>query len=421
MARTIRDANLQTREARGRLKARGKPYYRTIEEGLHLGYRKPKKGTGKWVVRYYEGSQEYSVQTIGPADDHSDANGIILDFKQAQAKAREIMDGRAGAAVKQHGPLTVADAMENYLGFLDNHRKSGRDARWRAKALILPALGTEEVEKLTTDKIGKWLTALAKAPVRLRTTAGEKQQYREQDDDEETIRRRRSTANRTLTILKGALNHAWRHDLVASDAAWRRVKPFGSVEAARLRYLSVAEAQRLINACDPDFRALVQAALQTGARYGELARLMVADFNIDAGTVAIRQSKSGRPRHVVLTEEGVAFFRQLCAGRTGSETMLRKSNSKPWEKSHQVRRTTELNVRANISPPMTFHSLRHTYASLAIMNGVPLMVVAKNLGHADTKMCERHYGHLTPTYVADAIRAGAPRFGFKADDKVVVL
>jgi hypothetical protein len=46
------------------------------------------------------------------------------------------------------------------------------------------------------------------------------------------------------------------------------------------------------------------------------------------------------------------------------------------------------------------------------MNGVPLLVVAKNLGHSDTRMVEKHYGHLAPSYVADAIRAGAPRFGF---------
>jgi integrase len=60
---------------------------------------------------------------------------------------------------------------------------------------------------------------------------------------------------------------------------------------------------------------------------------------------------------------------------------------------------------------VNFHVLRHTWASLAVMNGVPLLVVARNLGHADTRMVERHYGHLAPSYVADAIRAGAPRFG----------
>jgi hypothetical protein len=47
---------------------------------------------------------------------------------------------------------------------------------------------------------------------------------------------------------------------------------------------------------------------------------------------------------------------------------------------------------------------------LAALNGVPLMVAAKNLGHADTLMVEKHYSHLAPSYVADAIRAGAPRF-----------
>jgi integrase len=47
------------------------------------------------------------------------------------------------------------------------------------------------------------------------------------------------------------------------------------------------------------------------------------------------------------------------------------------------------------------------------MAGAPLQVVAANLGHADTRMVERHYGHLAPSFVADAIRAGAPKFGFK--------
>jgi hypothetical protein len=44
---------------------------------------------------------------------------------------------------------------------------------------------------------------------------------------------------------------------------------------------------------------------------------------------------------------------------------------------------------------------------------VPLLVVAKNLGHRDTKMCEAHYAHLAPSYEIDQIRKGAPQFGFK--------
>jgi hypothetical protein len=55
------------------------------------------------------------------------------------------------------------------------------------------------------------------------------------------------------------------------------------------------------------------------------------------------------------------------------------------------------------------------------MNEVPLMVVAQNLGHADTRMVEKHYGHLAPSFVADAIRANAPRFGGKAAARVVPM
>lgn len=72
---------------------------------------------------------------------------------------------------------------------------------------------------------------------------------------------------------------------------------------------------------------------------------------------------------------------------------------------------------ARINPPASFHVLRHTYASLSIMNGAPLMVVAKNLGHVDTRMMEKHYGHLAPSYVAEAIRKAAPRFGIKVPRK----
>ena len=82
-----------------------------------------------------------------------------------------------------------------------------------------------------------------------------------------------------------------------------------------------------------------------------------------------------------------------------------------WGKSHQNRPMVDACKRAKITPPIGFHGLRHTWASLAVMNGVPLLVVAKNLGHADTRMVERHYGHLAPSYVRDAIRAGAPTFG----------
>ena len=73
--------------------------------------------------------------------------------------------------------------------------------------------------------------------------------YKAAPNDVETQRRRRSSANRVLTILKAALNHAYDEGKVASNDAWgRRVKPYRAVDVARLRFLTVAEARRLINA-----------------------------------------------------------------------------------------------------------------------------------------------------------------------------
>jgi integrase len=78
-------------------------------------------------------------------------------------------------------------------------------------------------------------------------------------------------------------------------------------------------------------------------------------------------------------------------------------------------------ARARITPRITFHGLRHTWASHAVMNGMPLMVVAKNLGHRDTSMVEHHYGHMARSYVQEAIRAGAPRYGIIEPSSVVPL
>jgi integrase len=422
MPRTLRDAALETRAARGRLKARGKPYYRTLESGLHLGYRRPQTGAGKWLARHYIGGQAYELETLAIADDFSDADGVaVLSYRQAQAKARERMVARAHHAAGKHGPLTVADAVESYLSFLDSHRKTGYHARHRARAFILPTLGDIEVQALTTEQLRKWHAELARTPARARTAPGAKQQHRKPDHSADGIRRRRVSANAILTILKATLNFAWREGRTPSDAAWRRVQPFEGVDIPRVRYLTIAECKRLINAAAPDFRKLAQAALATGCRYGELCRLTVADFDPDNGTLAIHITKSGKPRHVALTDEGIALFREWCAGRAGSEVLFLRADGKPWHISHQQLPMQKACERARIVPVVSFHILRHTHGSLLAMRGVPMGVIAEQLGHSNTKVTEKHYAHLAPSYVADAIRAGAPRFGFKPSKRVVPL
>jgi integrase len=397
VAKTVRERKLDSPAARAKLKHSGKPYWRAIDTGLHLGYRKGLAG-GKWVLRRYLGKETYHVETIGAADDHSAADGVeTLDFFQAQRKAREVA-ALAKAPGSPRGPFTVAAAMDSYLARLElEGSKSLVDARGRARIHILPALGDMPVADLTRDAISKWLAGLAGKA--------------KDGQDGDAVRQHRASANRVLTILRAALNHAFRDGNAASDIPWRTVKPFRDVDAPRLRYFTKDEVTRLINAAQGNFRDLVLAALFTGCRYGELTRLRAGDFNPDSGTIFVGQSKSGKARHVVLADEGRRFFETLTVGRPGDALMLAHADGSAWGPSHQIRQMAEACRAARIEPSTGFHILRHTAASHLVMSGVPLNVVAHNLGHADTRMTERHYAHLAPSYITETIRRFAPDFG----------
>jgi integrase len=357
----------------------------------------------------------------------------VLSYEQARAKALDVLARNAGGG--QRGPLTVRKAFALYIDYLASQGKRTLETERRGAALILPELGDLLVSELTSDRIRKWLANLASKPALLRSgkNAPKRNTKALPLDDPEAVRRRQASANRVLTMLKAALNYVYDEKLVSSNEAWgRRVKPFRDVEVARTRYLSIVEAKRLLEACDTGFRTLVYAALLTGCRYGELCRLQVQDFNRDAGTINVRRSKSGKARHVILNDEGIVFFTGITQWRMPNDLMLRNEGriaraaerSKPgsnqlldkgeWRPAEQGRPMREACKAGKIKPAISIHGLRHTWASHAVMAGVPLIVVAKNLGHKDTRMVEKHYGHLAPSFVADAIRAGAPRFGIAA-------
>ena len=414
MARTVRHAPLETPTARARLKRGRQAHWRALGAGSHLGYRRrPRDREGRWMVRRLV-DDKYRVLPLALADDDRAADGErVLSFEQALAGALAAVDAPKAKARR----MKVREAMALYFEAKDAAGQSTGDGRRRAAMHILPMLGDKVVSELTAERLRKWLADLAAAPARRKGG-----RVLPAMTDEESIRRRRANANRILTLLKAGLNFCFDEGHVPTNAAWgRKLKAFRGVNGVRIRYLSIAEAGRLINAADPpEFRRLVIGALQTGARFGELIRLEVADFNPDVGTLAVRKSKSAKSRHVVLTDEGVAFFREITAGRVGSERIFLQSGGRPWSTLYR-NEMRDANRRASLSPPITFHGLRHTWASLSVMAGMPLMVVARNLGHVDTTMVERHYGHLAPSFVVDAIRAGAPRFGFMPAGKIVRL
>ena len=312
------------------------------------------------------------------------------------------------------GAFCVRDAIEDYLRHYA--RRGGKSivaTSHAVEAHILPVLADIRVDQLTARRLRDWHAGIAESAPRLRAKAGAAEPRTRPIDpgDPEAVRKRRATANRVLTVLKAALNHAYREGRAASDVAWRRVQSFREADAPRVRYLSQADARRLVNAADPELRPMVQAALLTGCRYGELAALRASDFDSEAGILTIRATKGGKPRHVVLTEEGIALFASLTLGRGPDQAPLSRADGTGWGRSHAQRPLHDACRAARITPPVSFHILRHTYASHLVMAGAPLQVVAANLGHAETRMTEKHYAHLAPSYVAGVIRATMPKLG----------
>jgi integrase len=425
MPRSARKTSLESRTARAQLPMRRAPYFVKIAKGLRLGYYRG-SAAGTWIGRRYRGGGCYSTVALGLADDLTDADGSkIFDFWQAQGAARQWAEKQRliDEGMVRGGPYTVADAVHDYLDAVRAEKgpRAERGATYIFNASILPELGPVLVEKLTTDRLLRWRNNLATRPKRVRTKrAAETPATREIPDDDDARRKRKATANRIITMLKAALNRGFQAGRVASDQAWRRVKPFAKVDEAVVRYLTAEEVRRLISCCSSDFRALVQAALLTGCRYSELARLKVEAFNADSGTVAIRLSK-GKVRHVTLAEEGLHCFLAWTRGQPPNRHMFLREDGAVWGPSHQQRPLEQASRLAEISPPVIFHVLRHTHASQLAMRGVPMAVIAKQLGHADTRMTEKHYAHLAPNYVTDTIRANFPNLGIGETLKVVPL
>jgi integrase len=416
---------MDTRTARAGMAKRKKPYFRLIGSGLHLGYYRGAKG-GAWQVRRYLGKGSYETHTLGLADDRADADGVsILHFGQAQAAAQAwaAKAARRDAGEPDAAPITVRQAVDAYLA---DYSARGGKARSFVEgtftAHVLPWLGERLVTKLTTEGLKHWHHSLAAAPARLRTkAAATKQNARPAPATADEERARRSTANNVLTLLRAALNLAFRDGKVPSDHAWRRVQPFKKVDAARIRYLSDDEANRLMNACPVDLRAIVTAALLTGCRYAELAALRPMDVDAKARIIGIPETKSGTARTIVLVDEAIAFFETATAGRPRAKPFLLRSDGSTWAKSFQFRPMRAACEAANITPAVGFHILRHTHASRLAMAGVPMAVIAQQLGHSDTKVTEKHYAHLSPGYVSDTIRDAFLPFGITSSNAVTPM
>lgn len=184
-----RSSKLENATARRRLAVRKKPYFATVAPGIALGYRR-NQGAGTWSVRSTDGHGTDWVKRIALADDQEPADGThVLNFWQAQDRARALARGKAGA--DDGRPLTVAEALERYEADLQSRGGDIYNAR-RARAHLTGALASKPVALLGATELRKWRDALTAKGLAA------------------------ATVNRTRTCLRAALELASAHTTTGS-------------------------------------------------------------------------------------------------------------------------------------------------------------------------------------------------------------
>ena len=353
--------NLGSASGRAKLKQRGEPYWVPIVRGCALGYRRGKTG-GSWIARVPGKARAYDLHALGAADDLNDGNG--LTYKAALDEARKVFKMPTATP----GSHTVAYVLDRYLTHVKsaNPESTIRDTESRIEGILKPVFGAIKLSKLRATDITDW-------------------QAQAVDD------RKPDTVNRLVTILKAALNRAWKIDrLIADDSEWRQVSRLEGGTARKV-FLTGAQPGLLLKHCKPiAFQRLVRAGLLIGARYGELTALRVHDFDQATGTLEILGGKTGG-RTVYLSGESVAFFASLAVGRPANSLLLPRDDGSQWGKNHHQRSFLAAVTSANLADATTFYALRHTHISAALLAGVNIQVVAENCG-TSVRMIEQHYG-----------------------------
>ena len=418
---------IQIREDRVNLKLRGHGYFLPLLPRVAIGYKRC-KNVGRWVIRIRRfnttTARPYIVRTFALADDLDQPDGkYILSFKQAQTRALEwsaaySATGRFPLEPEYKQPQIPTPAPSSQYTFAHAARDyyrwrqiSGRETfrqlyTWRT--YIEPEFNTVVIDELKAKQVWDWFERISNTASYTNTPWGRQPLHSGPPKTLEARRRRQRTANAVLVEFRAILNHAYVTGRVDSKSAWDRVKNIPMSPRPRQRILSVEECERLLQACQPDLRRLIEVGLLTGCRFGEVKRLRVDDFLDESGKLFIQLTKLKRSRHVTLTERGIELFTLLLASRRPGDYILSPSNAERWSTRRYYHRLQRAAQRADIPPPINFQLLRRTYASHAAMAGVPLTVIANQLGHANTITLEQHYLLLSDTYIDEVIRKNMP-------------
>jgi integrase len=249
---------------------------------------------------------------------------------------------------------------------------------------VLPALGSRQVRGITPDDLVAWSRRMR-------------------------ARYAPHTVHNYFGALQLVLGHAVRQGLIAGNPAAsltssERPKP----GASRKRFLTRPEIEALLDAVSDRYRAAVTCALFTGLRLSELLGLTWADIEFDRSVIRVTdQLARDGSRGPVKTP---AARRQVVLMPELSALLRRHRLASPFSQDHDLvfcsdrgrtighrnltaRGLTKATTRARLKG-VTFHALRHTFASILIDQGHDVVFVSRQLGHANVSITLKVYAHL---------------------------
>jgi integrase len=170
----------------------------------------------------------------------------------------------------------------------------------------------------------------------------------------------------------------------------------------RVRWLETDEQARLLAACgkskNGQLAAIVRVALETGMRASEVMGLTWEEsIDMTRGVIRLERTKSGRCREVPMRQAVYDLLAAIPEPRTG----------RLWP-DESIRTAFENAVDAAKVGELTFHDLRHSFASWFVMRGGSLQALREILGHRDIKRTLR-YAHLAPGHLRSEIDNGGAR------------
>jgi integrase len=215
-----------------------------------------------------------------------------------------------------------------------------------------------------------------------------------------------------LAVVRQTFNYALKNNLFIgknpAGATGGVSRP--KVDNRRTRFLTREEAGALLKKLSdrsPSTHDMTQFSLHTGARAGEVFNLTWGDVDLLQGTVVFKDTKSGKNRHAYLTDTVKNMLAQRRPkSAVGNSLVFSRKNGNLFDKISRIFTQTvvELGFNTGVTDRrqrVTFHTLRHTYASWLAIDGVDLYLIKELLGHGSIQLTER-YSHLSESALKQA-------------------